>query len=376
MIFNPSDLLGDTILGPDRAPSRRIAGHDARVTDVRIGLVTSISQTIDAFFPAWIEEWMAQGNEVHLASGGPNPPASRGTSYTRIRGLGRSPSFGSGRALAAFREWVRRHRISVVLVNTATASWLARAALSDTPVVYFCHGLHWSGRGLSLPYPQLERMALRRTAGVICMNHADEVWFKSYFQGPLLRLPAGVGLELTEWPRRAEAFAQPLQAPRIVWVGEFSRRKRPLDALAVTELLRSRGLDATLQMLGDGPLQDHIRQCATRRPWLSAPGRVAPQAYLRGADMLLSTSEWEGHARVLLEGAATGIPTFGYATKGVEDVPGCISSGTPGDIESLSQSIEIWTLSAQSWNPADRASLDWRVAHGLVDEFIGQVVQG
>jgi glycosyltransferase involved in cell wall biosynthesis len=240
--------------------------------------------------------------------------------------------------------------------------------------VYFCHGLHWSGdAGLrSWPARTIEGGLLRRTAGVVTLNGEDEEWFRSRRASPLLRLPAGVGLDLGSWPHSMPPERS--DGLRLAWVGEMSERKRPGDAVAAVRRLAARGLDVSLTMLGDGPLLDAVRAGAADLTGVRAIGRSDPRPVLADAHALLHTAAWEGLPRVALEAAATGRPAFGYDVKGLRDAPGAAVRGTAGDVEALADLVEGWWRGGIATPDVDRDSLDWRRAHAEVTTLLAQVV--
>jgi glycosyltransferase involved in cell wall biosynthesis len=293
---------------------------------------------------------------------------------TPIPGLGQAPGPRAVLAARALRGWVRDERLDVVLTNTATASTVVRSVGVSCPVVYFCHGLHWAGPGGSASdrFARFVEAALvPATDGVITMNHADRAWFD--IRSSSLRrmhLYAGIGLDLDAWPwidRSVDAGDV-----RLAWVGDFSARKRPGDAVVLVRTLRDRGIRASLTMVGDGPLLEATRaSCEPSLP-ISFVGRAPSAPFLADADALVHTAAWEGLSRVLLESSAMGIASFGYAVKGVQECPGTRSAGDAGDVSALAESVIEWIEAGLAPPQLDRALLDWRLAHDQVTMFLGE----
>ena len=345
---------------------------------MRIGLLTSVPSTVDAFFPAWVNAWRETGHEVVPATGpGPNGEAAKVPGSIVLPGIGRTPSGASPGSLEPLRRWAAE--VDVVVTNTATASALVRLAGIRPPVVYFCHGLHWSGRpGLrDLPWVGAERALLPRTAGVVCLNGEDEEWFVRHAPTGVgvLRLPAGVGLDLADWP--PSPLPPVSGALRLVTVGQLIARKRPVDAVGVLSLLHAAGVDARLVMLGAGPMRDALAAEAAWRGLadrLELPGVGDPRPAMSHAHAVLHPAAWEGLPRVLLEAHAVGRPAFGYDVKGVRDAPGANVSGRPGDVASLAGSVvRWWRDGAPAVAAADRGRLDWRVPWGEVTALLERV---
>lgn len=341
---------------------------------MRIGLLASVGHMVDSFFTEIIDTWIAAGHSVSVAAG---TPTADGTGVV-IAGLGRRPGPGAVAAWAGLRRWARSQRLDVVVTNSATASALVRTARLPVPVVYFCHGLHWnSGTALSdRVWQQVEQTLLRRTDGVIAINSDDHAWFGQRFDPQrLLRLPSGVGLDLERY--RAGDPQQRLgddDRLELVWIGEFSERKRPNRALDVVLALESLGVDVRLRMVGDGPLRSAVAE-RIRRLGLSgqvtADGPDSVVDALTRSHGLLHTSAWEGLPRVMLEAVAVGRRPYAFDVKGVRDVPEAVLA-TDGDVAGLAAAIRSDWVSGRMTAPLvfDRTRLDYRLTGDAVRSFL------
>ena len=342
---------------------------------MRIGLLTSIPVTLEAFFPPWVERWRAQGHHVAPASGPDEAgAAAQIDGAVAIRGITRDPSLINGTAHRRLRAWVRDERLDVVLTSTATASAIVRTARTGVPVVYFCHGLHVTDRPRrrDAAFLAVERALLPSTAGVVVLSGTDEDWFADRVRPgrPVLRLPAGVGLDLT---RFTAAPAPPLgDGLRLVWIGEMVRNKRPLDAFAVVANLRGLGIDVSLTMLGEGPLLEQVRSAAPAG--VDIVGLQDPVPAIASSHALLHTSEREGLPRVQLEAAAMGRASFGYDIRGVRDAPGATALGRSGDTDTLARAIAAWWRAGGPAPQLDRSVLDWQNAHAAVTGLLAEVI--
>lgn len=304
---------------------------------IRVGLVTSIGRTLDAFFPAIVTRLTEQGFVVTSASG--TECALPG--WTPLAGFTQRPSpAGLATAVRALRGWSRDHRHDIVVTNTATASAIVRLAGLAAPVVYFCHGLHWGRESdpRALPWRVIERSLLRRTAGVITINSDDQAWFARHGAPNVHRLPGGVGVPLADFPPAPVPDGDPL---RLVWIGDFTPRKRPDQALAVAGRLVELGVPFSLRMLGDGPLLDSTRAEIGSRGLaevVRADGRDRVAPALAESTALLHTATWEGLPRVALEAAAVGRWVYGFDVKGLRDAP-LVRLSPDGDAAALADRI-------------------------------------
>ena len=302
---------------------------------VRIGLLASVGRTLDAFFPAIAARLEEQGFVVTSASGTHADIAS----WTHLDGFSQRPSPRVATAVRSLRAWSSANRHDVVLTSTATASAIARLAGLSAPVVYFCHGLHWGDEHAlgARPWQLVERALLRRTAGVVTINRDDHAWFERHGAPHVHRLASGVGVPLEQYP----AAPVPAGGPDLVWIGDFTPRKRPHLAVDVVERLAAIGCPVRLRMLGDGPLHEEVRgriEAAGLGPVITAEGRAAVAPALGAATALLHTAEWEGLPRVALEAAAVGRWSYGFDVKGLRDAP-LVRLAPDGDVAALARLV-------------------------------------
>lgn len=346
---------------------------------MRIGLLTSIPLTHRAFFGDWVRRWNDTGHTTFPASG-PEPAgelAPLDERFTVIEGLSQSPGVGTFRSVGEIRRWCFENDLDVVLTSTATASTAARLRQLPCPVVYFCHGLHWSGSRpfITNPYGLVERAMLRHTAGVITMNSDDYLWFGGDATPiPHLRLNAGIGLDLDAWPASPPPMDR--ETLRLTWIGALASRKRPFDALEVARHLADQGINVELNILGQGPLLSEVSERARDVTGVHVRGQAPALGYLQTSHALIHTATWEGLARVLLESAAVGRPSFGYDVKGVRDAPGVLTTHGRPDPVKLAGLVAEWWLGLLQSPDLDRDALDWRIAHSAVTALLARVVHG
>lgn len=335
---------------------------------MRIGLLTSLGVTLDAFFPEIVSRWEASGAVVMTAAG----TASRTFTHQQIiPGLTRRPRLTNVTTIRALARWTRENDLQLVVCNTATASTLARMA-HPTQIVYFCHGLHWDTPTLrNAPPRAVESLLLRRTDGVITINRDDQRWFTDRFGGPRLHLEYGVGLDLERYPRSPRPADHSL-----LWAGSFDRRKDPLSAVRVLHALRQQtGADYHLTMAGDGPLRSDA-QCLAEDlqllPHVTFPGHTSIPPLLESASAVLHTARWEGLPRILLEAAAAGRPAFAFDVKGVRDAPQVRLSRElkPEALADLIHREIDATHISESWEPDP---LNYRHAADQILSFLHEV---
>jgi glycosyltransferase involved in cell wall biosynthesis len=142
-----------------------------------------------------------------------------------------------------------------------------------------------------------------------------------------------------------------VQPPRAVYVGTLSRRKGMHDLVSALELLRDRGIEIPVDVIGGGhevgereagELRDRIR--ASGLP-IELRGSQPPEEVaraLRAAQLFVLPSHWEGQPIAILEAMASGLPVVVTAVGANPDVvrDGLDGVVVPGhDPEALAEAL-------------------------------------
>jgi colanic acid/amylovoran biosynthesis glycosyltransferase len=153
------------------------------------------------------------------------------------------------------------------------------------------------------------------------------------------------GLDLREFPYRAEGRS----ATRILAVGRLSKEKGYDDLLRAVAQLLSQGVDAELELVGEGPERDaltrladelRIRDKVTFRGWLQID---AVRRAMQEATVLAQPSTIEGLPTVVEEAMALGIPVVGSHVGGIPellDYGRCGILVTPRDVRGLADALQ------------------------------------
>jgi L-malate glycosyltransferase len=133
----------------------------------------------------------------------------------------------------------------------------------------------------------------------------------------------------------------------IVHVSNFRPVKRTLDAVRAFYLIRKH-VAAKLVLVGKGPDEVEVRELAKKLNILKHLKFVGEDPdvadHLKGAGLLLSTSEFEGFGMSLLEAMACGVPVVTTDSGGTHEVvsESCARIAAVGDVERLAaDAVEI-----------------------------------
>jgi glycosyltransferase involved in cell wall biosynthesis len=250
-----------------------------------------------------------------------------------VRGFATLPLWGgsprrwigrSGRPLidaVRMARLVRDRRIELVLTNSSVClAPVARRA----PAVFAIQG------------------ALAQTVIVIAAGLTP--YFRRGRRARVVQIADGIVMDAPV--RAAVDFHSPL---RLCLVGGVDRRKGQDVAVAALALLRERGLDATLALVGretDSDFADRVREDVERLglersvEFVGEVPNAGPQ--LARADIVIAPSRGEWTPLVLMEALASEIPVVATRVGGVEDVVTHRESGLlidPEDPSALAAAI-------------------------------------
>jgi glycosyltransferase involved in cell wall biosynthesis len=281
-------------------------------------------------------EMIARGHEVTVLVGGEGDVtrqfATAEVPYRVLRKLQRS--IHPLNDLSAFHEL--KSALSdlgpdLVSTHTAKAGWLGRAACArlDIPVIYTPHGLTVGdrlGRVQGTMFRQAERLASGWTDAMVCVSEAERDLALATKLAPRERLHV-IHNGVRDIPDSLRADLQ--QAPnRIVSIARF---EAPKDHPTLLRAFAAVDPSWTLELIGDGPLEEPIRTLARQ---LGIGSRVVFRGYLSDPAEALSharafvlSSRSEGFPRSILEAMRAGLPVIATDVGGVNEA---VSHGKSG----------------------------------------------
>jgi len=281
----------------------------------------------------------------------------------------------------------------VVHVHSPIASFMTRFAVRRMPadqrpaIAYTAHGFHFHRGGRLLPntiFLAAEKVSGRWTDRLVVINDEDQaaaLRHRIVHRGSLIRMP-GIGLDTdhyarTALPSDASVVTPPglgslLGAAYFVVVGEFSKNKRQVDALAA--LARLRDQEVRLILLGDGQERGRLRQLAVR---LDIADRVVfagivddVRPIVASSVALMLNSGREGLARSVMEALALEVPVIASTARGNRELVG--DSGRIveiGDVDGYADAME-WMLE----HPTERQAMGVRGRRRMVERYDSRIV--
>lgn len=299
-----------------------------------------------------IERLVAAGDEVHVFALQQEPSPGRWTLLgAQVHNAGRRPR--RLRAVGDLLAEHRRGRFDVIHAFWAAGPGVVAALcgrVANVPVVLTLPG------GDLVALKNIGYGALLTVRGRIwtslALTAADRVLVQSRWmaeQASAFGVPAEIipfGVALDRWPvssPRRRAADTPL---RLVHVANLNRVKDQEGLLGAMAMLRERGVDFRLDVIGldtlDGVVQ---RRCAELGldhlvAFHGFLPHAATRAWVESADLMVVSSRHEAGPLVALEAAAAGVPTVGTAVGHVADwAPEAAVAVPIGDSLALAEAI-------------------------------------
>jgi N-acetyl-alpha-D-glucosaminyl L-malate synthase BshA len=212
------------------------------------------------------------------------------------------------------------------------------------------HGTDIMLVGQDASFARATKFGLERSDAVTAVSAFLRDKTPSWFEisCPIAVIPDFVDTRrFTSAPAKAAGKAHPGRELSIVHMSNFRPVKRTLDAVRAFYLIRRR-VPATLVLVGKGPDEVQARELAQKLKIIKHVRFVGEDPdvaeYLRGAGLLLSTSEFEGFGMSVLEAMACGVPVVTTDSGGVHEVvsASCARVAPVGDVEGLAAAaVEI-----------------------------------
>lgn len=232
-----------------------------------------------------------------------------------VKGIGRRLGL-SLRALASLRAEIRHSQPDIVVAHGGEALKYAALVVAP-PVKLIYYKIGTSGRLLRNPMRRLFHRLLISRADLVAGVSKETVKEATALLGSNADRAVYIPNGRDPGVFRHQADPTEVAPVRFLFVGYFTRTKRPELFVETVTALRRRGVDARGTMVGDGPLLADMRRSAPKHIELLGSRSDVPEL-MSDADVFLFTSmaEGEGMPGVLIEAGLAGLPAL------ATDVPG------------------------------------------------------
>ena len=292
------------------------------------------------------------------------------------------------RSIAAMVRLLRRIRPIAVVGSTPKASVVSMigARLAGVPVrVFQVRGARWDGgvgRRASL-MKLADRVAARAATDVIAVSPslADLLIVEGITPRPAVVLGSGgsMGVDTVEFHPDAGRVYDPV-SPVIGFAGRLTVDKGIAELVDVVARVREWAPRLTVQIIGDVDDTQPIPDALVRElrstdglSWVGAVRRSEMPALMRTWDLLLFPSRREGLPNVVIEAAATGVPTVAWRVTGVVDAIDDPDTGrlVPfGDVTAMAAAVR------ECLEPSRHAAMCANARAWAVSNFDGDAVRG
>jgi glycosyltransferase involved in cell wall biosynthesis len=217
---------------------------------------------------------------------------------------------------------------------------VSRARVGGAPIVLTSHGTDLFLLDRNKIARPLASRVFRRAARITVIS-SPLVNRVTQLGVPLDRIsviPMPVDGEILAHERPREEQRQSREV-RLLFAGRLIERKGAEYAIRALKLLNSRGVDASLTIVGDGPLRvdlDHLCDELDLGTLVRFTGMLPPAGVVQqmnAADILLmpAVTDWkgeqEGFGMVIVEAMLSGLPVVASASGGITDI---ITDGVNG----------------------------------------------
>jgi glycosyltransferase involved in cell wall biosynthesis len=197
----------------------------------------------------------------------------------------------------------------------------------------------------------------------------------------IVRIPNGVPIEEpvaeTEERRQARARLGLPEGPLLLFVGRLNRHKGARDLVRALSALSGTHPNATLALLGGGPLREELSALAESLgvgPRVYLLGEREPGPYLRVADVFALPTRGEGMSNALLEAMGAGLACVTTRVTGNVEVVAGGETGLlvePGDPAALAEAIGSLLADPAARLRLGCAAREWIRARHSVERMVG-----
>jgi glycosyltransferase involved in cell wall biosynthesis len=301
----------------------------------KILMVTTLSNTINAFLLPHIESLVSEGNQVDVCCNLVEPIANEDKIISKIFSVpfSRSPlSTDNIKAYNAVKKIIKSEGYDVIHTHTPNASFITRLASkkSKSQIYYTTHGLHfYEGAPFKnwLLYYPIEKLAAKYTDVIITINQGDYELVKNRFKNVNVELIPGIGINPLHLnsKKKSSSLKNELGIERekivILSVGELNDNKN--HQVVIKALGRLKNRDFVYLIAGKGNTEKKLRELSRS---LQLDSSVKLLGYRKDipdliniSDVFVFPSKREGLGMAALEAMEFGLPVVASNIGGIKD---------------------------------------------------------
>lgn len=221
------------------------------------------------------------------------------------------------------------------------------------------------------------RGAIRKAGGIQCNGYASWEAHRHLNRAPLLFFDHRVPAHEIERSRPVEP--SPTGPLRLGYSGRHIPIKGPQYAVALIDVLRSRGVESTLTVYGDGEMRSVLEQSAGEE--VAFLGALPFQdewipSVRDGIDLMVLPYPQADPAGTYLETFALGVPVLGFAHEAFSPFAEDHGAGWQveiGRVDALADTVEMLSANRRLLTGAGRSALDFMGTHSAEAEFTSRV---
>lgn len=272
-------------------------------------------------------------------------PHHRLMQWWREERLARGRARTNASLLPAMKELLRKEGVALVHANSAlvaVAPLLAQAL--KVPLVWHIREMPERHYGMHIDVGRRRYgRALERADRVVAISHAVEADVRHYAPHARMQVIYNGVLAKARFAELARGLEVRWERPRpftFIMVGLIHPGKHQIEAVEALRLVRDRGFDARLVIVGtgrEGPLRARIGELGIDAHVDLVGYQADPFPLLLKAHAMLMCSRYEAMGRATVEAMACGLPVIGHASGGTLElievgVSGLLYEGDAGPL--------------------------------------------
>lgn len=248
--------------------------------------------------------------------------------------------------------------------NIALIAIMILLARKKPKARWFKYAGNWQPSAPESPSYTFQRWLLARSAhhGIVTINGewpSQPTWVRTFYNPSLEQSEIDLGRRIGESKLLSGSL-------RLLFVGNLISSKGAGRALEILREVRVRGVDAFLEVIGDGEQRAQFERIAHElgieanvKFWGWQEPRLVHEAYGRAHVQLLPSSS-EGWPKVLSEGMAYGVVPLAGAVSSIPHYLAKFATGAalpPDDIHAFATAIEGYVTNPDRWQRESRNAL-------------------